>query len=182
MNKLTVVAVATLAVVGAGCGKPNPGNSCRRQVDVACKRAFECNRAQAETLYGDQSSCVRSSEGFCTSLDNYECDDLSTYERCISDYERLSCAAISGFSCPNSSFSTCRMKGTSGRTSCQNTNVNTQSSACTLTLTNCTDGRSYVLSCSGSSCTCNDGSSTRNVTSSCSTKSAASAACGWNVD
>ena len=177
-NLLWVVAFAVLL---AACGKPNPGNTCRRQASTACKRAFECNRAQAETLYGNEASCSRSLDSFCATLDNYECDDLSAYERCVSDYATVSCAALAGFSCPSNFLSTCRMIGTGGRVACQNSNINTQGSSCSVTLSSCTDGRSYALVCSGSSCSCSDGSATRSVTSSCSSREAAIAVCGWNV-
>lgn len=177
-NLMGIVAFAALL---AACGKPNPGNTCRRQVAISCKRAFECNRAQAETVYGNEASCSRSLDSFCAQLDNYECDDLTAYERCVSDYATVSCAALSSFSCPANFLSTCRMTGTGGRAVCQNTNVNSQSTTCSVTLSNCTDGRSYLLSCSGSNCTCNDGASTRSVTSSCSSKEAAISVCGWNV-
>lgn len=176
-----LLGIMAFAVLLAACGKPNPGATCRRQNATSCKRAFECNRASAETFYGTESACVSAFESVCAMLDNYECDDLSAYEQCVRDYATLSCAALASYSCPGSVVSSCRPRSTGGRAVCQSSNVNTQGSACTVTLSSCTDGRSYLLSCSGSSCTCNDGSSTRSVSSSCSSKEAAISACGWNV-
>ncbi len=175
---LGLVAVATLA---AACGKPNLGASCRRLAATSCKRAFECSRASAERLYGDEGTCTTQQNNVCAAFDDYECDDLSAYDRCVDDFAKVSCAATIGYSCPTSSLSTCRPRSSGGRTACTSTNINSQSSACTVTLSNCTDGRAYVLSCSGNTCSCNDGSSTRSVTSSCSTREAAIAVCGWNV-
>ena len=178
MRLLFSLLVVAFAV---GCGKPNLGASCRKLTSVSCKKAFECNRAAAEIAYQSEGNCVSTVNTYCAAYDNWDCDDLTAYERCINDYAAASCAASTSFSCQTGNTSNCQPRGSGGRVSCQNSNVNTQSSSCSVTLTNCTDGRSYVLACSGSSCTCNDGSTSRSVSSGCSSKEAAIATCGWNV-
>lgn len=75
----------------AACGKPSLEAACRRQVDVTCARLFECNRAGAEFLYGSQANCVTQTSAVCEPYKGYTCDDLSAYERCISDQGSAAC-------------------------------------------------------------------------------------------
>lgn len=178
---MRALSLMTAVLALAGCGKPSLEASCRRAAAAQCRKFFECARSFAEAQYTTEGNCVSQFNSFCDLYRNYECDDLSAYERCISDYSASGCSTITPSSCNSPGLtSSCRVTGGGGAT-CGATNTNNTGSGCTLTLSQCSDGKVYTLSCSGSNCTCSDGSSNRSVFSSCSSASSAIATCGWNV-
>jgi hypothetical protein len=170
-------------IVLAGCAKPTLKEECQKQFQVTCNKLFECNRAVAESIYTNQDGCFRSLSTLCNNYEGWVCDDLTAYDQCINDTANRSCSGPTPSSCENGDLTkNCRPGNTNGRTTCSSTNTNTNGSTCSVTLSSCSDGRSYVLSCSGSSCTCNDGSNTRTFTGSCGDRSQAINVCGWNVN
>jgi hypothetical protein len=164
-----------------GCGKPTLEASCRHDVSVKCANMFECAKGLAEAQYGSQGNCVSQLNARCDSFRTNECDDLSAWETCINDTAARRCMLGTPPSCMNLSIlSTCHAP--SGRTLCATTNVNTFGNNCSLVMSECTDGRSYVISCQNGTCSCNDGQTSRSgVMASCTRESAVSG-CGWNVE
>src|SRR5262249_10216037 len=145
--------------------------SCRRLGSAQCKKLFECLRSVAELQYGTEANCVSQFNKQCEAFRNYECDDLSAYERCIDSFSQSGCGTLQ----PGSSACSGNLTA-----SCATTTT-TASGGCTVTLSQCSDNRVYTLSCSGSACTCSDGASNRSVIASCGVRSSAIATCGWNV-
>ena len=168
--------VLVFAVVAVGCGKPSLEATCRRGASVQCQRAFECNRGAAELLYGTESNCLTQQNRACELFRDYQCDDVSGYERCINDQAAASCSST--VTCSGSNLlSGCSI---AGRVTCGATNTMSSGNTCNVTLSQCSDGRTYSLTCQGSSCTCS-GDGTTSVTSSCAGRAAAISTCGWNV-
>ena len=56
---------------------------------ATCKRLFECERSTSEQRYGTEGTCVARSNTFCELFKNYECEDLSAFERCVNDIETV---------------------------------------------------------------------------------------------
>jgi len=170
-----------LIAVLAGCGKPSLEAACQKQTQVTCRRGFECARGFFEALFGTEQNCVTQGYKNCESQRNIVCDDLSQFDRCLAETQQAACSTTNIASC-NNPFANSNCRSVSGKASCSNSNVNTAGSGCTVTLSQCTDSRVYTLSCSGNNCQCNDGASQRSVNGSCSSKEAAIALCGWNVE
>ncbi|MBL8957538.1 MAG: hypothetical protein JNK82_42585 [Myxococcaceae bacterium] len=173
------VAVAVSALTAAGCTNNGLEAACQRQQQVTCKRSFECARGLAELTYGTEQNCVTAGYRSCEAFRDFACDDLGPFNACLANNAQASCTNMS-LCVTELSNAGCRNVA-SGRATCSSSNVNSTGNACTVTLSQCSDNRVYTLSCSGSSCTCNDGQSQRAVNGSCGDKSTAIATCGWNV-
>lgn len=178
----TTRAMAVLAALAGltGCGKPSLEAACQKQTQVSCRRGFECARGFFEALFGTEQNCVTQGYKSCEAQRDVVCDDLSQFDRCLAETQQAACSTTNIPSC-NNPFASSNCRSVSGRASCSNSNVNTSGSGCTVTLSQCTDNRVYTLVCSGSQCTCSDGSNQRTVNASCTDRASAIATCGWNV-
>lgn len=184
MNR-ALVALAAVAALSSGCGKPTFASTCRQAAQVQCRRLFKCTPTLAMTAYASEQDCATRYEAAinCAQYDNLQCDaDFSQYEKCLSDTDHQDCGtAGQPASCTNATpMGTCT---SGGKATCTASDANTQGNTCTVVISNCTDGRNYGLSCANGVCTCSVSGTTSSTYSgsSCGDKNAAIRSCNFAI-
>jgi sugar lactone lactonase YvrE len=180
-----VVLVGTIAI--AGCGDPNPVDKCKSFAATLCKKLFQCG---AGSYFGSESDCEAKEQMQldCPSWMLVDgCSyDWSQFDACQDDVADASCSALASGQLPPSCDKANAMQPVcaGGGVRCSDHSGSSGGSSCDETLSGCTDGHTYSLSCDGSGCRCLvDGAMTQTAaTTTCSSnEKVLNQVCGWTL-
>lgn len=186
MNRTALLAMLALSA----CGGTSLSSYCKRSTQILCKKLFQCSPQVATAQgYSNESDCVTKLQASqCAAFESTSCPalDLAPYEKCLAESEALACTATEQpASCkdlPNPDLSKC--SSSDGRVSCTSRGSSVSNTSCSRSNESCTDGKSYVLSCSQGTCTCAVSGVTGKTFAGTSCELATAqlnSACGWNL-
>jgi len=122
MNRLFVLAAATLALALSACGGASPEQQCKDAAAAACNKLYTCytgaeldaikmvygaTEADCNTYLTNAQSCSTktSTSNACESGKTY---DSAAASQCISDFKALACDALKAGMTPSSCNNVCK--------------------------------------------------------------------------
>lgn len=152
--------IVALVFIVAGCGPTNMVDFCRETATRTCKRLFQCGAASATSLYADEAACTADMQmkTRCELFTDYPCDvDASKANACLSAVDQFPCTSMSPESTA-AATAPCRDPGICklrpGVIQCRSNNNSSTNNVCSSTRTECTDGKTYAITCNAGMCTC----------------------------
>jgi len=153
VKQLTLVVVVVLS----GCGPTTFVDFCQQSAARSCKRVFQCAGSSAMSLYADEAACTEdlTTKSKCEQFADLPCDvDPAKANDCLKEIDMASCTspeqASASAACRDPSL--CKLRP--GVIQCRSNESNTTNAVCTYTRGNCSDGKTYTVRCTGSSCAC----------------------------
>jgi hypothetical protein len=176
-----------VALLLGGCGDPSPVDKCNSFAATLCKKLFECG---AGSYFGSEADCEAKEQMQLDCADWTLSDgcsyDWSQFDACQHDLADASCSSLSSGQMPAScsAAGAARPVCAGGGVSCNDHSGDYNNGTCTETLSGCSDGHTYELSCDDVGCQCIvDGAVTKSATATtCSSnEKVLDELCGWSL-
>ena len=147
-------------MVVAGCGPTTMVDFCKESAARTCKRLFQCDGEAARLVFSDVASCTAAQQmqTKCELFTDSPCDlDASKANACLSAVDQFPCTAMTAESTA-AATAACRDPGICklrpGAIRCTRNSSSASNTVCSYTRSECTDGKTYAITCNAGMCTC----------------------------
>lgn len=137
----------------SSCGPTTFKEFCKHSAAAACRAQFRCDEDAARSVWPNIQDCTNdiAQRADCATAVGDDCTLLGDASSlCIDAIDNMTCG--DSFIFPDA----CRDVRCVGKTACRGSSSSSMGSGCKRERTECTNGKSYAITCTDTSCTCSE--------------------------